>query len=560
MSSSKTPSLHNLSLRARLVAGFSTVLLLIVVLTVIGIQRVNSIDQHLTTINDVNSVKQRHAIDYRGSVHDRAIALRDVTLWQDEARVAAAIEDISRLQANYAQADSEMRALFNQRDDITAEEQQALDAIQQIQDRALPLAEQVIAQRLAGNIEVARRLLLDETGPAFSDWLVAINEFIDLQESMNITETAAARELTSGFEIFMILLSAVAIAIGLLVAALLTRWLLRQLGAEPGEVRAFAEAIGQGKLSTRVDLRQGDRHSIMASLVTMAGQLQATVSNVRASANSVATGSEQIAEGNNELATRTEQQASALTETASSMEQLGSTVQQNAENSRLANEQASNASRIAEQGGEVMTQVVETMGDLNRSSKEIAEIITVIDSIAFQTNILALNASVEAARAGEHGRGFAVVASEVRQLAQRSAEAAKEINELITGNLSRAEEGSQLVARAGETTSEVVASIQRVTHLMGEISSASSEQSEGVTQVSHAVTQMDQDTQQNALLVGSSATIANDLRERARHLLDAMATFELAETPAGTPRSPHQPRDDSSNQRISSPAMIARTA
>ncbi|MFD2191454.1 methyl-accepting chemotaxis protein [Pistricoccus aurantiacus] len=516
-----------MKLKTRLVAGFSTVIVLMVILTGIGIAEVDAIDQGLTTINDVNSVKQRHAIDFRGSVHDRAIALRDITLVEGGASLDALLALIAKLENDYQAASKSMQAMFDERSDITDAERQALTDINQIQDRARPLVEQIIAMRLAGRVEAARGLLLNEVGPLFADWLKTINVFIDLQESMNQVETASARDMASGFKTLMLALCGAAVAVGFLVAFLLTRWLLRTLGAEPHQVTRFAEAIGRGELATKVKLRQDDHHSIMASLLAMARQLQTTVANVRGSAQAVADSSEQIARSSNELASRTEQQASSLTEAAASMEQLGSTVHQNADNARQASEQADNASRIAVRGGEAVGQVIETMQDLNQRSKEIVEIIGMIDSIAFQTNILALNASVEAARAGEHGRGFAVVASEVRLLAQRSADASKQINTLITGNLKRVEEGSELVAEAGRTTDEIVASIKRVTQLMGEISSASAEQSDGVQQVGEAVTQMDQATQQNAALVADSADIANQLSTRAQQLAQAMAIFKL---------------------------------
>jgi methyl-accepting chemotaxis protein len=241
----------------------------------------------------------------------------------------------------------------------------------------------------------------------------------------------------------------------------------------------------------------------------------------------VATASAQIASGNSDLSGRTEEQASALEQTAASMEQLGSTVRQNADNARQANQLALNASTVAVQGGDVVAQVVGTMKGINDSSRKIADIIGVIDGIAFQTNILALNAAVEAARAGEQGRGFAVVASEVRSLAQRSAEAAKEIKGLITASVERVAQGTQQADLAGETMTEVVGAIRRVTDIMGEISAASSEQSTGVAQVGEAITQMDQATQQNAALVEESAAAADSLQRQAQELVQAVAVFRL---------------------------------
>ncbi len=271
----------------------------------------------------------------------------------------------------------------------------------------------------------------------------------------------------------------------------------------------------------------------MASTKTMQDNLARVVGAVRVNAESVATASAQIAAGNNDLSARTEAQASALQETAASMEELGATVKQNADNARQANQLALQASGVAVDGGEVVSQVVDTMRGINESSRKIADIISVIDGIAFQTNILALNAAVEAARAGEQGRGFAVVASEVRSLAQRSAGAAKEIKSLINASVERVEHGTTLVDKAGTTMQEVVASIRRVTDIMGEISAASGEQQAGVGQITEAMGQMDRATQQNAALVEESAAAAESLRAQALQLVEAVAVFKLEQGDGG---------------------------
>ncbi|MCK0769213.1 methyl-accepting chemotaxis protein [Chromohalobacter canadensis] len=507
-------------------AGFASVLLLMVILTAEGVREVNLIDHSMKVINDVNSVKQQHAVDFRGSVHDRAIAVRDAVLVDDEADLTPIMADIKRLEGNYRDAAAGMREVFSE-GNVTAEERNALAAIQEIQATTMPLIEEVLERRQAGDIAGAKQLLLDEAAPAFRTWLNDINAFITLQEELNAAETGFARNIAENFQITMVLLCLGALVIGGLVATLLTRLLLREFGAEPYEVKAFAEAVGNGDLTRQVSLKRQYRNSIMAAQVSMAEKLKTTVLEVRGSAESVATNSEQIAEGNNELASRTEQQASSLAETASAMEELGSTVQQNADNAVEARKQAANASQIAEEGGEVVTQVVQTMHDIDASSNEVADIISMIDGIAFQTNILALNASVEAARAGEHGRGFAVVAQEVRELASRSASSAKAIHALITANRKRVEQGTELATQAGKTTEDVVTSVKRVTELMEEISNATAEQRDGVQQAGEAVTQMDQVTQQNATLVEQSASASNNLKARAHKLMELMSAFEL---------------------------------
>ena len=307
----------------------------------------------------------------------------------------------------------------------------------------------------------------------------------------------------------------------------LSRSIGRQLGAEPQDAARLARSVAAGDLATRVEPVRGDGSSLMARLQEMQASLAKVVTAVRRNADSVATAAARIAAGNNDLSERTEQQAAALEQTAASLEQLGTTVRQNAEHARQANQLALGASGVAAKGGEVVGQVVHTMKGIHDASRRIADIIGVIDGIAFQTNLLALNAAVEAARAGEQGRGFAVVAAEVRGLAQRSAEAAKEIKGLIGTSVERVSQGSTLVDQAGTTMTEIVTAIQRVADIMGEISAAGTEQSAGVAQVGQALSRMDQATQQNAALVEHSAAAAESLRQQALQLVQTVAVFQL---------------------------------
>ncbi|MDG5977967.1 methyl-accepting chemotaxis sensory transducer with Cache sensor [Hydrogenophaga taeniospiralis CCUG 15921] len=348
-------------------------------------------------------------------------------------------------------------------------------------------------------------------------WVIGSGVYVD-----TVTTTIWDRTVKMG-------LSALALALALLgVGLLISRSIVRQLGGEPALASAITERIAQGDLSVNVPIRAGDTHSLMHSLRSMRDNMADIVSRVRQGSESVAMASTEIAQGNHDLSGRTESQASALEQTAASMEELGSTVRQNADNARQANSLAQSASSVAVQGGEVVGQVVDNMKAIHTSSQKISDIISVIDGIAFQTNILALNAAVEAARAGEQGRGFAVVAGEVRLLAGRSAEAAKEIKTLIANSVDHVEQGSALVDRARSTMQDVVQSIRQVTDIVAEISAASTEQSSAVGQVSDAVTQMDQNTQQNAAMVEQIASAASSLKSQAGDLVQTVAAFRFA--------------------------------
>jgi len=397
--------------------------------------------------------------------------------------------------------------------------------------------DRAIAMAVKGEKSEAGAYLVGEVRSLQSIVFQAVDESSDLQQELADKLAKSSEEAASFGVRLMSGLALLMAAIGLGVAYLLSRSLRQALGAEPGVLSEAVARVADGDLSQALKVEQGDLSSVLASVVRMQSSLSDVVSNVRINSESVATASAEIAMGNHDLSQRTEEQASALEQTAATMEQLNTTVRNNADSAKHANQLAQGASAVAAQGGEVVGKVVDTMQGISESSRKISEIIGVIDGIAFQTNILALNAAVEAARAGEQGRGFAVVASEVRSLAQRSAEAAKEIKTLIGRSVEQVERGTVLVDQAGKTMGEIVGSIQRVSDIVAEITTASLEQSSGISQVGEAVGQMDQVTQQNAALVEESAAAAESLKVQARQLVEAVAVFKLPIRGAASPMS-----------------------
>lgn len=396
----------------------------------------------------------------------------------------------------------------------------------------LAIRDQVNTLKAAGDSQATRALIEATFVPVTNAYLDTTKALVD---GLVLDSAKTNEEIHVQFERLLYIFGTMLILI-LLFAFSISRSLTRGISRGVKEVQDAAKRMERGDLSQLIATNSSDElGQLMASLGRVQQSFTNIVRGVKNGANNVALASNEIAQGNQDLSSRTESQASALEETAASMEELGSQVKHNADSARQANQLAITASTVAVQGGAVVGEVVETMRGINDSSRKIAEIISVIDGIAFQTNILALNAAVEAARAGEQGRGFAVVASEVRSLAGRSAAAAKEIKSLINDSVGRVEQGTMLVDKAGETMAEVVSSIRQVTEIMSEISAASNEQASAVSQVTEAVTQMDQVTQQNAALVEQMAAAAISLKSQAGELVNEVAIFSIDQNVVGNP-------------------------
>ncbi len=511
----------------RLAVAFGLVLLLSVGSAGLALKELALVEHNLDDIVTDNNVKIKLNHEMAESVHVVSRVMRTMVLLHDKDEVAREEAKLVKARAHYDHGWETLQKL------VPSETGKANRAkIAATAETAQALNNKVIALAHAGKGDAAIALLLKEAGPATQKWQEALDANIAYQEANTEKQHAEATADYEQARSVLIGTNVLSIALAVLFGWLVTRSITAPMSA----AKDAAGRLADGDLTVQISVEGKDETAqLLAALSNMKDNLTHIVGGVRQNAESVAIASAQISQGNHDLSARTEQQAAALEETAASMEQLNATVKQNADNAKQANQLSLGASSVAIKGGEVVSQVVTTMKGINDSSKKIADIISVIDGIAFQTNILALNAAVEAARAGEQGRGFAVVASEVRSLAGRSADAAKEIKTLITASVERVEQGTALVDQAGVTMAEVVSSIKRVTDIMGEISAASTEQSAGVAQVGEAVTQMDQATQQNAALVEESAAAAESLKQQAQQLVTAVAVFKLGPGEAAHP-------------------------
>jgi methyl-accepting chemotaxis protein-1 (serine sensor receptor) len=519
-------SFKNMTIRAKLMTAFGMMVAIVMLVSGLGVHATSQGHDDFADFVTGNSARSALAADIRRAASARAIAARNLVLVTvpadraaEEADVKAAHGRVTSLVVDLKAAIAASRA--------GEQEHKLFEDIERVESKYGPVALNIVGLALKDQREEAIAKMNGDCRPLLAQLIQAANAYIEYMKAQGLAEVKAADTAYATSRSILLAACAAAVAVAIALALSITRGLSRALGAEPAALGEAAQRVASGDLGPVEGASNAPAGSVLASLGDMQSSLARVVSEVRNSSDSIATGSAQIATGNTDLSQRTEQQASSLQETAASMEEMNATVRNNADTAQQATQLATSASAAVERGGSAVHQIVTTMEDITTSSRKIADIIGVIDGIAFQTNILALNAAVEAARAGEQGRGFAVVAGEVRSLAQRSAEAAREIKALIGTSVEKVETGSRLVVDAGTAMDDIVGQVKRVADLIGEISSATIEQTSGIGQVSTAVSQLDQVTQQNAALVEESAAAAESLRQQARQLADTVGIFKL---------------------------------
>ncbi|HEY8877603.1 MAG TPA: methyl-accepting chemotaxis protein [Roseateles sp.] len=523
--------LNDLRIGRRLGLAFAVSIAFSVLLALYARAQLHQINTALEQMVDDRMVKVHQLEQVKEHVNEIAQSVRDIVMLSD---ATAKKKELADVDAARKQVDVLIQQLNGIQD---TEGRRLLAAAAQAHAPYDASVQRVIDLGMKNEADAARDLMLAETRGLQDRYSAALEALVVFQKALMHESAKATDDKVDFAAVAVLVAAAVALAVGAALALLITRSVVTPIN----QAVTAAETVAAGDLRVRLDTsRKDESGQLLRALQKMSDALVDIVGNVRGNADNVATASGQIAQGNADLSQRTEEQASSLQETAASMEELSATVRHNTDTAGQAAQMAGSAARVAEAGGEVMARVVDTMEQITGSSRKIADIIGTIDGIAFQTNILALNAAVEAARAGEQGRGFAVVAGEVRALAQRSAEAAREIKALIGTSVERVEAGNQLVGEAGHTMDEVVGQVRRVADLISEISAASGEQSKGLVQIGEAVNQLDRVTQQNAALVEESAAAAESLRHQARQLAETVAVFKLdaAATVAAKPAAP----------------------
>jgi methyl-accepting chemotaxis protein len=543
--------LANISIGKRLALGFTIILAFAMLITGISVWRLQGVASATSEMMQVPLAKERMISDWSGKIDSGIRRTTAIARSSDASLGAYFAEESKASSAVSSELQKKIETLITD-----ADEKELFARIGEQRKVYLSSRDQIAKLKTAGELEEASKVFDTVFRPGTAKYQELIVELLKMQRAKIDAAAAHINEVASSSRTLLFTLAVLVLAFGVTSAWLLTTGITGPLR----EAVSAARRVASGDLTGHIDDSAKDETGqLLSALKEMNAALLGIVTEVRSGTDHITTSSSEIAQGNQDLSRRTEQQAGALEETASSMEELTSTVKHNADNARQANQLAASAAQVAVKGGEVVAQVVGTMDSINQSSSKIVDIIAVIDGIAFQTNILALNAAVEAARAGEQGRGFAVVASEVRNLAQRSASAAKEIKALIGDSVEKVNLGSKLVADAGSTMGEIVASVQKVSDMISEITAASSEQSAGINEVNHAIGSMDAVTQQNAALVEEAAAAAESMQQQAAALAQAVSVFKVNDAvTAFTPRSGSAASRTPSSSRLA--LQLARRA
>ena len=529
--------LTKIKLSTMLVTGFTTVIVIGLLVAALGRSHLVDLGGDIETMAKKNLASLILIQEAKSGFDSVARSVRSIGLTNDRSRID---QEKAQIDRQIARNTETLAKLYEILDEPTTRDSlesltKARPAYREAVNKAVTLG---ISENPDDRAE-AVRIMVNEMQATQAPVFAALDSMTELQKKLTLDVTTSAMEEARADGNLLLWIAALAALVGVLVSVLITRTIKSQVGGEPSYAAEIARQVAEGNLAVTVSLRPGDEHSVLAAMNSMRKSLSNIVEQVRHSSESIATGASEIAAGSTDLSQRTEEQAASLQQTAASMEEMSQTVRQNTDTVRSAGQLAKTTSDTAAKGGEAVSNIVVTMKEITDSSQKIGDIISVIDGIAFQTNILALNAAVEAARAGEQGRGFAVVAGEVRSLAQRSASAAKEIKELINHSVEKVETGSALVTHAGTTIEELVRQAHQVAVLIGEIGVTTQEQSGGISQIHDAVNQLDQVTQQNAALVEESASASDSLSEQAAHLVELMKAFVIegsATQTAGTER------------------------
>ncbi|WP_445658311.1 methyl-accepting chemotaxis protein [Achromobacter sp. NCFB-sbj8-Ac1-l] len=511
--------MNNLKLGTRLAGGFAILLAMIITMCIVGLVSLANINASVETVTQRSLIKERLISDWARNIQTGVTRTTAIAKSADASLAGFFTEEAATSTRNSSALQQKIEPMIE-----SPEERQLWEGIGKSRAEYLRTRDGIFKAKQEGNVEAANKIFTQEFLPATRQFIDQITKLSNLQRADIDAQGVEIEKAYGAANFWMIAIGSIAVVSGLLLAVLLTRGITRPLS----QAVRVARTVAANDLTSAISVTSRDEiGQLMQALQSMNATLVGTVARIRTGVDSIASASGEIAAGNTDLSSRTEQQAASLEETAASMEELSSTVKQNADSAKQANQLAAAASDTASRGGATVSEVVSTMSAISASSVKIADIVSVIDGIAFQTNILALNAAVEAARAGEQGKGFAVVAAEVRTLAQRSAQAAKEIKVLIEDTVSKIRQGSGSAERAGATMQEIVSSVQRVTDIMGEIAAASAEQADGIEQVNRAVSQMDEVTQQNAALVEEAAAAAGSMQDQAAELTRAVSAFKL---------------------------------